>query len=411
MKTPSVFLGLLAFLSYTAADDVKPGDRLPVGSEVVMSPGMRITATTSVGTIAATAVDELTRSYTWDGATGAVKMTPRATTTGRVCGSLGIFNDVDEPQWRATNGITRALMEEGQQDFTTVEEAMRWIKKRPFTPCVYRDDGLVVGWSKDITRGRLFVEVWQALINGQKPKRLPGSENDKIVVETVKTEAAPLGKAAASADLKPRSAILPAGSEVVMSSGMRITATTTVGRIAITAVDALTRAYTWDGATRAVEMEPRAATTGRWHGSLGLLNPGAGEHWRDHHGITRSVTEEGQQHFKTVEEAMNWIKQRGWMPFVYRDDGLMVGWSKNLDRMQLSVEVWQILIDGKKPTRLTGSQSDKIVVETVETETVPLVRAVASNDLKAVTAQFGPRGRPECKEQYRDSRPAHGDQE
>ena len=39
-----------------------------------MSPGMRITATTAVGTIAITAVDELTRSYTWDGATRAVEM-------------------------------------------------------------------------------------------------------------------------------------------------------------------------------------------------------------------------------------------------------------------------------------------------------------------------------------------------
>ncbi len=64
----------------------------------------------------------------------------------------------------------------------------------------------------------------------------------------------------------------------------------------------------------------------------------------------------------------------------------MVGWAKILPRKQLNVDVWQILIDGKKPKRLPGSQNDKIVVETVETETVPLVKAVASNDLKAVTA-------------------------
>ncbi len=127
-------------------------------------------------------------------------------------------------------------------------------------------------------------------------------------------------------------------------------------------------------------------TTGRWYGSLGLFNPGAGEHWRNHHGITRCVTEEGQQHFKTLDEAMKWIQKRAWMPFVYREDGLMVAWDKNLDRMQLSVEVWQILINGKKPKGLPGSERDKIVVETVETETVPLVKAVASDDLKAVTA-------------------------
>ena len=184
-------------------------------------------------------------------------------------------------------------------------------------------------------------------------------------------------------EAKPPAGRLPARCEVVMSPGMRITAKTPVGTIAITAVDELTRSYTWESATRAVEMSLRAT---RWYGSLVLFNPGAGEHWRDHHGITRCVTEEGQQHFKTVEEAMKWIKERDWMPFVYRDDGLMVGWDKNLARKQLGVEVWQILIDGKKPKRLPGSQDDKIVVETVETETVPLVKAVASNDLKAVMA-------------------------
>jgi hypothetical protein len=184
-------------------------------------------------------------------------------------------------------------------------------------------------------------------------------------------------------DAKPRASRLPVGCEVVMSPGMRITATTSVGRITITAVDELTRSYTWDGATRAVEMSPRAT---RWYGSLGLFNPGAGEHWRDNRGITRCVTEEGQQHFKTVEEALKWIKERQYHPFVYRDDGLLIGWHKTLPRKQLNVEVWQILIDGNRPKQLPGSRNDKIIVETVETETVPLVKAVANDDLKRVTA-------------------------
>jgi hypothetical protein len=156
-----------------------------------------------------------------------------------------------------------------------------------------------------------------------------------------------------------------------------------VGTIAITAVDELTRSYTWDGATRAVERSPQAA---RFFGGVGLFHYCQGEHWRDHHGITRCFTKEGQKHFKTVDEAMKWIKEPDRKSFVYRDDGLMVGWDKIPDEKQLAVEVWQILIDGKKPKRLPGSQDDKIVVETVETETVPLVKAVASNDLKAVTA-------------------------
>jgi hypothetical protein len=182
-------------------------------------------------------------------------------------------------------------------------------------------------------------------------------------------------------DGKPRTSRLPATCEVVMSPGMRITATTSVGTIVITAVDEVTRSYTWDGATRALEMEPQAA---RHFGSLGLFHVAQVEHWRDHHGITRGDAEEGHRYFKTVEEAMRWIKDRDEMPFVCRDDGLTVCWEKDLGGKILRVRVWQIFINGKKPKVMPGSQNDKIVVETVETETVPLVKAVGSGNLAAV---------------------------
>ena len=164
---------------------------------------------------------------------------------------------------------------------------------------------------------------------------------------------------------------------------MRITATTPVGTIAITAVDERTRAYTWDGATRAVE---RSSETARVLGGAGAFHCSFDEHWRDHHGISRGLTREGQKHCKTVFEAMKWIREPDQATFVYRNDGLVVGWEKVPNDKVLTVEVWQIFVDGKKPKRLPGSGDDKIVVETVETETSPLVKAVASDDLKAVTA-------------------------
>jgi hypothetical protein len=196
-------------------------------------------------------------------------------------------------------------------------------------------------------------------------------------------------------DVNPGGGVLPAGTEVVMSPGMRITATTTEGTIAITAVDELTRSYTWEGSTRSAEMSPR---TKRWYGSLGLYFPGSGEHWADHHGIARGVLEEGQQHFKSIEEAMQWIKaRRDWIPQVYRNDGLLIAWGKTLPRKQLSVDVWQVLIDGRKPERLPGSQNDQIVVETVQAETSPLVQAVQKKDLKAVDALLGKDADPNAK--------------
>jgi ankyrin repeat protein len=183
--------------------------------------------------------------------------------------------------------------------------------------------------------------------------------------------------------------------EIVMSPGMVITATTPAGTIVVTAVDDLTRSYSWEGATRSVEMWPREE---RWYGSLGLYYPGPGDHWKAHNGITRGVLEEGQQHFKTVEEALQWIHSRTWMPYVYRDDGLVVGWSKTLPRRQLNVEVWQILINGKKPHRLPGSQDSKIVVSHAPAEHSPLVGAVHRNDLAAVKALLASGSDPKVKD-------------
>lgn len=151
---------------------------------------------------------------------------------------------------------------------------------------------------------------------------------------------------------------IPKGAEVVMAPGSSITAETATGTITIKAGNGLMRSYTWEGATRSVEMGARNV---RWYGSLGLAFPGPGDHWKEHNGITRGVLEEGQMRFATVAAAMKWIKgiAKG-TPLVYRNDGLLVAFGKNLSRKQLNVEVWQIYIAGKKPTTLAGSQDSKI---------------------------------------------------
>lgn len=185
-------------------------------------------------------------------------------------------------------------------------------------------------------------------------------------------------------------------SEVVMKPGMRISANTSVGKIAITATGDLTRSYTWEGATRSVEMWPRAE---RWNGSLGLYYPGPGEHWKEHNGITRGVVEEGQMHFKSRQEAIKWVLEPKWIPYVHRDDGLVVGWSKTLERKQLNVDVWQIYINGKKPHRLPGSRN-----ELIQTTFLPvpkpgtsLIEAVRMNNLKAVQALLAKGANPNSR--------------
>ncbi|MCW3055246.1 MAG: Ankyrin repeat protein [Chthonomonadales bacterium] len=165
-----------------------------------------------------------------------------------------------------------------------------------------------------------------------------------------------------------------------MAPGMRITVNAPAGIMTITAKDDLVRAYTWEGATRSVEMIPREE---RWYGSLGLYYPGPGDHWKEHHGITRGVLEEGQQHFKTTAEARKWLRTS---QLIYRDDGLAASWSKELGRRQLGVSVWQIYVAGKKPAKLSGSQNGKIAVKYGPIENSPLVQAVVRKDLKTVQA-------------------------
>lgn len=162
------------------------------------------------------------------------------------------------------------------------------------------------------------------------------------------------------ADALPDDGPIPKKNETVMAPGSRLTATTPVGKIAIDAGQGLRRSYTWDGATRSVEMWPRQE---RWYGSLGLYYPGPGNHWPEHNGITRGVVEEGQQHFDTVAEAMSWIEEQQWQPLVWTNSGLVVGWGKTPVRKQLNVDVWQVYVDGKKPTTLPGADDTAIVVE------------------------------------------------
>ena len=116
-----------------------------------------------------------------------------------------------------------------------------------------------------------------------------------------------------------------------------------------------------DGGERSAELWPRKQ---RWYGSLGIYYPGPGEHWKSNGGITRGVLEEGVLWFKTLDAALDWVKRSRSMGLavVYTDDGLLIEFGKTPARKQINVNVWQIMIDGKKPRSLPGSQNDRITV-------------------------------------------------
>lgn len=128
--------------------------------------------------------------------------------------------------------------------------------------------------------------------------------------------------------------------------------------IRITA-DGLKREIIWNGEIIKVMMKAR---TKRWKGKLGLISDEILDISNDHIVITN--VQEAQLHFLSIEKFNKWRNnyfnsERG----VYRDDGLFLSWffSKN-DQKQiaLDISVWQIMINGEKPTKLPGSDNQNI---------------------------------------------------
>lgn len=146
-----------------ASNTLKGDPPVPSINEIVMPPNATITVTTDSGTIIIKSGRGLKRYYTWDGATRSVVMWPRSE---RWFGSFGIYYPGPGSNWIPVNDISRGVVQEGQQNFDTIEEAETWLNK-DCQHCVYNDGGLVVCFFKVPDRGQLNVDVWQIYIGGK----------------------------------------------------------------------------------------------------------------------------------------------------------------------------------------------------------------------------------------------------
>ncbi len=128
------------------------------------------------GTLQISAGSRFARSYTWDGETRKVDLWPRDT---RWNGNFGAYYPGPGSHWRSNHGITRGVLQEGQMEFDTVEDAQRWLSSKPYA--VYTHDGLVVDFKKNSGGGgTLIVDLWQILIGKQRPATLKGSHDELI---------------------------------------------------------------------------------------------------------------------------------------------------------------------------------------------------------------------------------------
>lgn len=168
--------------------------------------------------------------------------------------------------------------------------------------------------------------------------------------------------------------------ETVMTEGTQIIADTGGKTLNISAGPCYERTYTWENGTCTILQHARKS---RWYGSLGIYSPSAMD-WKSGSckELNHAVVEEGQQQFSDVSDALAWLQgkynnwqslpESQWRPGVYlsqsayTNDGLLVSWelSPLEDKKFLNVSVWQIYINGVKPTKLEGAQDDKIRVIT-----------------------------------------------
>ncbi|HEY9774876.1 MAG TPA: hypothetical protein V6C81_14025 [Planktothrix sp.] len=160
----------------------------------------------------------------------------------------------------------------------------------------------------------------------------------------------------------PRDSKIPLGESTVIPPLSHITVKTSKGTLGIISGDGLLRTYEWDGVKRSLELIPPGAGKYDDHSfhSRRFLKNGTRRpayDWANHAGITRGEAWEIYKNFATLGQANVWLEgQRDpALPCVWTKDGLVIGFSTDVDWKSLTVVVYQVLIAGKKPSHLAGS--------------------------------------------------------
>lgn len=166
----------LIVISASCADNRK-GKLLP-HTEVVLSPGMAVTATNANGTITIEADGAASRIFS---GTGWKKRSDLIARTTRWYGSLGLYDPAS-----SSSPHGRMLVDEGRLFFGSESEALRYLyvgstHDRP----VFNNRGLVVGFHVESIPGgepTRSVKLWQIYINGKRPTALKGADDSAIKV-------------------------------------------------------------------------------------------------------------------------------------------------------------------------------------------------------------------------------------
>jgi hypothetical protein len=167
----------------------------------------------------------------------------------------------------------------------------------------------------------------------------------------------------------PQDSPVPSGTSAVLSPMTCLEVETPKGRLSITTGHGLLRRYTWDGVSRSLELIPPNKQDNSFHTRHYSANRErvASYDWQIHNGITRGEAWETRINFKSVRDADVWLEgqQDEALPCVWTHDGLVVGWSTEVDSQALTIMVYQVLVNGQKPSSLHNSNDSKFILRSV----------------------------------------------
>ena len=146
--------------------------------------------------------------------------------------------------------------------------------------------------------------------------------------------------------------------ELVLEENVIVEATNKNGTVLIEYISPLVRRYKWDKHDELRTLIPRKE---RWLGLLGAYDPAEQNIWNIF--SPRIVAEDSRLYFNNKTELEEWLFQsREVKDWVYTNDGLVAGFFKSPDRNQVNIEVYQLYVDGIKPTILEGSRPENIKI-------------------------------------------------
>ncbi|MBH02940.1 MAG: hypothetical protein CMP08_02260 [Xanthomonadales bacterium] len=152
------------------------GPAVPAANTAILEAGQQVVARTAAGPMKIEAGPGLRRVFSWDGLRRGAIVNARSEGFANAQ-TPGLTFDGTPKVWEAANGVTKLRYEEGVRNYDNIDDATIWMQIRRLY-FVYNNDGLVLGWRRD--GDALHVELWQFLIDGEKPTRMPDSNSDRI---------------------------------------------------------------------------------------------------------------------------------------------------------------------------------------------------------------------------------------